>query len=135
MNWKMNPLSLKQAIKLAKTSDKKNVVLCPPFVFLSEVKKSIKNAELGAQNSFWENPPIGGGAFTGEISPLILKEMGCRYVIIGHSERRKHLRETDEMVNKKIKSALVVGLKPILCVGSKKKDKLAEREIKIQLKN
>ena len=65
----------------------------------------------------WENPPAGGGAYTGEISPSMLKNLGVEYVIIGHSERRKYLSETDEMINKKVLAGLKAGLKVILCVG------------------
>lgn len=90
-------------------------VVCPPFIYLSELKKT--NLKFGAQNCFWENPPAGGGAYTGEISPLMLKNLGCDYVIIGHSERRRYLQETDEMINKKLKAVAAAGLMPILCVG------------------
>jgi triosephosphate isomerase (TIM) len=107
-NWKMNPTSLSQALKLAQVSDKKDVVLCPPFIFLSKIK--LKKAWLGAQDCFWQNQ----GAFTGQTSPLMLKKMGCSYVIIGHSERKE---KADE-VNLKIKAALKVNLKPIVCVTS-----------------
>jgi triosephosphate isomerase len=107
-NWKMNPTNLSQAVKLAQVSDKKNVILCPPFVFLSEIK--LKKAWLGAQDCFWQNQ----GAFTGQTSPLMLKKMGCSYVIIGHSERKEKANE----VNLKIKAALKANLKPIVCVTS-----------------
>ena len=118
-NWKMQ-LGLPESIALAKslkkiTSKKANVVLCPSFISLTEVAKVIKKSDimLGGQDCFWEAK----GAYTGEISASYLKEVGCQFVIIGHSERRKNLGETDEMVNKKIKLALDVGLVPIVCVG------------------
>ncbi|MBU4204865.1 triose-phosphate isomerase, partial [Patescibacteria group bacterium] len=85
------------------------VVICPPFVYLS----ILKGLTLGAQNCYFEEK----GAFTGEISALILKNMGIDYVIIGHSERRKYFKETNEEINKKIKRAISAGLKVIFCVG------------------
>jgi triosephosphate isomerase len=96
-------------------------VICPPFVSLATVKEIIKESsiKLGAQNLYFEAK----GAYTGEISPLMLAEL-CEFVIIGHSERRQYFNETNEIVNKKIKAALKAGLKPILCVG----EKLAENE-------
>lgn len=91
-------------------------VLCPPFVSLSAVKELMKgmSIKLGAQNLYFEEK----GAYTGEISPLMLAEL-CEYVIIGHSERRQYFGETNEVVNKKIWAALKVGLKPILCIGER----------------
>jgi triosephosphate isomerase (TIM) len=98
------------------------VVFCPPFTALSTVKELIKGTScaVGAQNLYWKEQ----GAFTGEISPLMLKDIGCDYVIIGHSERRQYFGETDATVNLKVKAALAVGIKPIICVG----ESLAERE-------
>ena len=97
-------------------------VICPPFTDLYAAADKLKGTavKLGAQNMHWEEK----GAFTGEISPLMLKEIPCDYVIIGHSERRQYFAETDETVNKKIKSALQHGLLPIVCVG----ESLAQRE-------
>jgi triosephosphate isomerase len=91
------------------------VVLCPPFTALSVTRREIEGSSiaLGAQNMHWEER----GAFTGEISPDMLLDIGCRYVILGHSERRHLLGETDEMVRKKLLAALRKGLSPILCVG------------------
>lgn len=117
-NWKENPVSAKLAISLAQKTEKgisktgNEIVVAPPFIFLEPVKKVLKKAKLGAQDDFWENQ----GAHTGEVSPLMLKSSGVKYVIVGHSERRR-LGETDEMINKKLKAALKTGLKPILCVG------------------
>jgi triosephosphate isomerase len=101
---------------------KVEVVFCPPFTALSAVKELVKGTSfgLGAQNLYWKEQ----GAFTGEVSPLMLKDIGCDYVIIGHSERREHFGETDLTVNSKIKAALAVGIKPIVCVG----ESLAQRE-------
>jgi len=102
-NWKVNPQTEAEAVKLAKVSDEKNVVVCPPFPFLEEVGKVLKKAELGAQDV--------------PVSPLMLKNLGVKYAILGHSDRRIKLGETDEMVNKKVRAALAVGFKVILCVG------------------
>ena len=104
-NWKMNPASLKEAKKLFRLT-KNKAVICPPFVYLSDLKPN------GAQDCFWEEK----GAYTGEISPQMLKSLGIKHVIIGHSERRKHYKETDVMVRAKLKAALRAGLKPILCI-------------------
>lgn len=112
-NWKLNPQSEKEAISLAKATDASGVVICPPFPFLRAVHETITKAKLGAQDVFWEER----GAYTGEISPMILKTLGVRYVIIGHSERRRWLGETDEMINKKVRASLSGGLQVILCVG------------------
>jgi triosephosphate isomerase len=123
-NWKMNPMTLSQAEKLfagiAKSISnikKTQVVICPPFVYIENLKKLSRKISLGAQNSFW----AGEGAFTGEVSPDMLYDIGARYVILGHSERRA-LGETDENINKKIKAALGAGLVPILCVGENIRD-------------
>ena len=112
-NWKMNPASLKEALVLAKISDQKNIVVAPPFIFIEEVEKKLKKAKLGAQDLFWE----AGGAFTGEISPKELKRLGVQYVIVGHSERRHKLGETEEVIAKKAAAAVRGGLTPVLCVG------------------
>lgn len=114
-NWKMNPDSLIKAERLFKSFDiktKNEVVLCPPFVFL----KPGRNYKLGAQDCFYKET----GAFTGEVSPKMLKSLGCQYVIIGHSERREIMKEKDVEIGKKVKEALKSKLKPILCVGEKK---------------
>ncbi len=123
-NWKMNPQNLTEARKIfnsVKIGVKKNknaeVVICPPSVFLpvlSSFNKNAKEMVLGGQNCHW----MAEGAYTGEISPAMLKNLDCRYVIIGHSERRKHLKETDVIISKKIKSALTEKLKPILCIAN-----------------
>lgn len=131
-NWKMNPPTLVEAKQLFNSVKRglqnlKNVevVICPPFVFLPQLvdffyrcRKS-QLIKFGAQDCFWENL----GAFTGETSPLMLKNLGCQYVILGHSERRKYFGETDEMINKKIKAALLAKLKPILCLGETEKER------------
>ncbi|MBI5045673.1 MAG: triosephosphate isomerase [Candidatus Niyogibacteria bacterium] len=122
-NLKMNPETLYEAEKLlgaiTQTGKKLRgveVIFCPPFIYLGVLsKKAKKSVKLGSQNAFWKD----AGAFTGEISPAMLRKMGVSYVILGHSERREHLGETDEMVNLKIKAALEEGLKVILCVGGR----------------
>jgi len=123
-NWKMK-LGLEEAGDLAveiekgvdemEGTDLPEVVLCPSFVGMSAVSKLLgsKKIVLGAQDSFWEER----GSYTGEVSPRILNDLGCRYFIIGHSERRQYLGETDLMVHKKIKAVLEVGGLPIVCVG------------------
>ena len=121
-NWKMNT-TLSEAKKLVGEMrpgldeiDNVDQVICPPFISLSAVKELIRNSsiKLGAQNLYFEEK----GAYTGEISPLMLADL-CEFVIIGHSERRQYFNETGEIINKKIQAALKVGLKPILCVGEK----------------
>ena len=98
------------------------LVVIPPFTALNEVRKIIEGSsiQLGAQNMFWEEK----GAFTGELSAPMLKDAGCRYAVIGHSERRQYFGETNETVNKKIKAALSHELIPIMCIG----ESLEERE-------
>lgn len=139
-NWKMNPQTPKKANSLfeivaggVKKMKPKNteVVVCPPFVYLSALSlRDSKILQLGAQDCFWDQ----SGAYTGEISPQMLKNLGCEYVIVGHSERRKRLNETDEMINAKTIAALDAGLKTILCIGEKEgeRDEVA-RILKIQL--
>ncbi|OGN11179.1 MAG: triose-phosphate isomerase [Candidatus Yanofskybacteria bacterium RIFCSPHIGHO2_02_FULL_43_15c] len=132
-NWKMNPATLKKALFLAKVSDYENVVVCPPFPFIEEVGEALKKAKLGAQDVFYESK----GAYTGEVSAQELKNLCVEYVIVGHSERRHKLGETDEMIAKKLKAALENGLIPILCVGETKKERGAgkrEAVIERQLK-
>jgi triosephosphate isomerase len=131
-NWKMYK-TIKEAIELSNGIKRElfkldsqgiDIVLCPPFTALSEVAEVIAESDiaLGAQNLYWKDE----GAFTGEVSPKMLKETGCAFVIIGHSERRQFFGETNETVNKKIKAALASELTPIVCVG----ETLKEREAK-----
>jgi len=124
-NWKENPRTENEAVALftamakMKASQDVRVVVCPPFIYLNRLVgiartlKIKKSLALGAQNVFWKNE----GSYTGEISPLMLKDLGVEYVIIGHSERRQWLGETDVTINKKINAALDAGLHVVLCVG------------------
>ena len=119
-NWKMNKGLyetrdlIRELYPVLYEVQNVEVVICPPFVGLGVAKREVEDStiKLGAQNMHWAN----SGAFTGEISPLMLKEL-CEYVIIGHSERRAMFGETDETVNKKVLASLAHGLKPIVCVG------------------
>lgn len=95
------------------------IVVCPPFIYLGFLISEKNGIALGAQDVFFEEK----GSFTGEISPLEIKDLGVEYVILGHSERRKLFDETDEQINKKIKKSLEVGLKVILCVGETEEEK------------
>ena len=130
-NWKMN-LTLKEARSLAQVIVEKapqdgriEVAVCPPFVYLPAVSQAIAGSRvgLGAQNVYFET----SGAFTGEVSPAMLLDFNCTYVILGHSERRHILGETDEIVNRKILVALKAGLTPIFCVGEKIEEREAEK--------
>jgi triosephosphate isomerase len=127
-NWKMHLTAaeargLATAIVLGSPElQEAEIVIAPPFTALNEVRKVLEGSSvrLAAQNLFWEEK----GAFTGEVSGPMLKDAGCRYVIIGHSERRQFFQETDADVNKKIEAALKFALCPIVCVG----ESLEERE-------
>ncbi|MEW6698387.1 MAG: triose-phosphate isomerase [Bacillota bacterium] len=119
-NWKMHKtvteaVSFVQELKQKTADSPVEVVVCPPFTALAAVSEAIQgsNIRLGAQNMHWEKQ----GAFTGEISPVMLQELGVTYVVLGHSERRQYFGETDESVNKKTQAALEHGLIPIVCVG------------------
>ncbi len=127
-NWKMNKTTgeagdlAAELIPLVSAVKDRDIVLAPPFTSLEAVSETIKgtNISLSAQNMHWEDK----GAFTGEISAEMLLDLNCKYVIIGHSERRQFFGETDETVNKKVKQSFKKGLQPIMCVG----ETLAERE-------
>lgn len=118
-NWKMHPETLIDAEALfhrtvaATEQEKASVVVCPPFEYLLQLIGKKKSVMMGAQDVFWENV----GPYTGEVSPTMLENAGITHVIIGHSERRKWLGETDEMVHKKVRAALAAHLTPIICVG------------------
>ena len=117
-NWKMKPTTLADVELLTRASDAEGVVLAPPFPYLDFVKKMARHAGLCVQNVFFENPK-NGGAFTGEVSCAMAKAMGATYAIIGHSERRQFLGESDAMIARKVAVALEAGLIPILCVGER----------------
>lgn len=126
-NWKMHKtiaeaLEFVNDVKDKVDNDNVEAVICAPFTLLKDLKEATKgtNIKIGAQNMHFEEK----GAFTGEISPLMLKELDMDYVVIGHSERRQYFNETNETVNKKVLKALEVGIDPILCVG----ETLEERE-------
>ncbi|HIC91522.1 MAG TPA: triose-phosphate isomerase [Syntrophaceae bacterium] len=128
-NWKMyktidEALVLVSHLKEAFLEEKNvDVVVAPPFTALKVVSDQIKDSviQLSAQDTFWEE----SGAYTGEISPAMLRDVGCRYVIVGHSERRRYFREDNEMINRKIKATLNFSLVPIVCIG----ESLEEREM------
>ncbi|MCU0650714.1 MAG: triose-phosphate isomerase [Candidatus Omnitrophica bacterium] len=129
-NWKMYK-TISEAIELANglkrelyrtASDDIDIVICPVYTSLCEIAEIVadSNIALGAQDAYWQDE----GAFTGEVSVRMLKDAGCKYIIIGHSERRQFFSETNDTVNKKVKAVLLHGLTPIMCVG----EMLAERE-------
>ena len=141
-NWKMNK-TVAESVSLAKELKKMlkginiaEIAACPAFTALQAVSKELKNSniKLGAQNMYFED----SGAFTGEISPSILKDLGCEYIILGHSERREFFKEDDLLINKKIIAALRHSLKPILCVGEtlgQRQNNKAREVIDKQLRN
>ncbi|MEK7542216.1 MAG: triose-phosphate isomerase [Patescibacteria group bacterium] len=125
-NWKMNPGTSDEAQQLFETVGKGvnethsvEVVICPPFVFIPEIVRAASSVAfgVGGQDCFWEAQ----GAYTGEISAAMLKNLGCSYVILGHSERKNYLGETYGMINKKVKAVLQSGLIPVVCIGEKER--------------
>ena len=127
-NWKMNKTAaeatalIKAINEKAGSQTKVDVAVCPPFTALDAASKALAGStvKLGAQNMYFEK----SGAYTGEIAAEMLKEFGCTYVILGHSERREYFKECNCLINKKVKAVLANGMNPILCVG----EKLEERE-------
>jgi len=146
-NWKMNkgiPFEatdmLKKMIPLVKNITNVDIVITPPYTALIPAIELTKNTNImiGAQNMYFEEK----GAFTGEISPIFLKELGCSHVILGHSERRDILKETGEIINKKLKKALNFNLKPIVCIGEHLKERetnktkeFIEKQFRVSLKD
>ena len=140
-NWKMNK-NHKEAVGLARDIVDRvadvtdiDVVLCPPFTSLSAVHDVISDTpvSLGAQNLHWEKE----GAFTGEISANMLLTLGCKYIILGHSERRLYFHETDDIVARKVRSAIKSGLTPIVCVGETRNEReegITERIVEAQVR-
>ena len=133
-NWKMHK-TVSESVAFVRALEKncagvdgREILVCPPFTSLSSVKAVVEGTKimLGAQNLHWETQ----GAFTGEVSGPMLKEIGCHYVIVGHSERRQYFGETDQTVNKKMKAIFQYGMVPIVCVG----ETLKEREDGSQFK-
>jgi triosephosphate isomerase len=137
-NWKMNKTIaetrefISQFVPGVKDSPDVDIVLAPPFTSLAAAAEDLKNTNifLAAQNIFYEEK----GAYTGEISPLMLVDAGCTYVIIGHSERRQYFIETDETVNKKIKAAGKAGLGVIVCIGESLEEREAGRTFDVLLR-
>ncbi|MCD4830666.1 MAG: triose-phosphate isomerase [Anaerohalosphaeraceae bacterium] len=128
-NWKMNTdkasavaLASALADSVGSLTDKVDVAVCPPFVYLDTVSQALAQSSIAvsSQDIYFES----NGAFTGEISTDMLKDVGCEYVLVGHSERRHVIGETDELINRKVKAAIAAGLKVIFCVG----ELLAQRE-------
>jgi len=137
-NWKMNPQTAEEASRFVKgvASQRlpKNVevIIAPPFVYLDLVKKHCgKEVKLAGQNISWAER----GAYTGEISALMLKNLGCDYVIIGHSERRYKMGETEEMISLKLKAAFKTGLIPVLAVGEKEQNDDIKKVLTQQIKS
>ncbi len=134
-NWKMYKTcseaveSARQLATLAGDAEKVEIMIAPPFTALTGVFDVVRHTSirLGAQNLHWEPE----GAYTGEISGTMLFSAGCRYVIIGHSERRQYFGETDDSVNRKILAALAAGLSPVICVGESESEREAEKTFSI----
>lgn len=124
-NWKCNPATLRQAqdlfraiIKAVPKRKNAEVVICPPYVYLSGFRLQASGFKFGAQDVFWED----AGAYTGAVGPRMLKSVGATYVIIGHSEHREHFGDTNDSVRKKVAAALKGGLRVIVCVGEKTRE-------------
>jgi triosephosphate isomerase len=141
-NWKMNmdlasgENFVKSLVSDLRGTEKTDVIFCPPFPLLVTLSEVLAETSfgLGAQNLFWEEK----GAYTGEVSADMLVSVGCKYVIIGHSERRKYFEETDEMVNRKLKGALRSGLIPIMCIGEtldERQTNQTEQVVKTQMQD
>ena len=135
-NWKMNTDS-QSSVKLAQgvvqgcsdVAGKVDVAVCPPFVYLQQVGKTLQTSHiaLGSQDVYFEQK----GAFTGEISTAMLKDIGCTYAICGHSERRHVIGETDELINKKVHASISGGVLPILCVGELLEERKANKTAEV----
>jgi len=134
-NWKMYKTpdeaaeTARQLVERVSRVTDVDIMIAPTFTALAPVYKVIQNSPvaLGGQNLFWENE----GAYTGEISAPMLKSAGCRYCIIGHSERRQYFAETDQTVNKKILAAIQAGLEPVFCIGETEKEREAGQTLSV----
>jgi triosephosphate isomerase len=141
-NWKMfktwqeaKETAVRLAGRVAATTDR-DIMVAPQFTALVPVCEALasSNIDIGAQDLFWEAE----GAYTGEVSPAMIAATGCRYVIIGHSERRQYFGETDESVNKKIRAARTAGLIPVMCIGETEEEREAKKTFSVldkQIKN
>lgn len=133
LNWKCHPSNSQEVLRLLKPLRQGSflkeyqTIVCAPFIFLEKIKKDFK-FEICAQNCFWQ---MTGGPFTGEISPLMLKNIGCRYVLVGHSERKKIFNENEKIVAKKLAAVLGIKLKALLFFGEKARD--SDKEMLRQL--
>jgi len=134
-NWKMHN-TIQESIELVNGLKRElidvsevDILVCPTFTSLSEASDTLgdSNIALGAQDLFWEEK----GAFTGQISPSMLKDAGCTHVIIGHSERRKYFNETNETVNKKIQAAQAIDLKAVVCIGETLEEREADKTMAV----
>jgi len=128
-NWKMNKdakevADFLEVLEGMELSGKNDVVLFPPYPYLYLLRDKLRYSKIlyGAQNLFWED----AGAFTGEVSPGMVKDFGCKYAIIGHSERRNIIKETDELLQKKVQACIKHGLKPVLCIGENAEERSAK---------
>jgi triosephosphate isomerase len=134
-NWKMYKTAeeagatARQLVERTAGSDGVDIMIAPPFTAIARVAEAVKGSPIavGAQDLFWEKE----GAYTGEIAPGMLTAAGCRYVIIGHSERRQHFGETDETVNRKIDAAVKAGLVPVMCIGESDAQREADETFSI----
>ncbi|MCX7991454.1 MAG: triose-phosphate isomerase [Proteobacteria bacterium] len=133
-NWKMNKvlseaIEFTKALKSMSIKNGRKVIIAPPFVYLNQIVNELKGTEISvsAQNMFYEDK----GAYTGEISPLQLIDIGVEYVIIGHSERRNIFKEDDELISKKLKSAISHNLTPIFCIGEKIEERRSGKTFEI----
>ncbi|NPA32062.1 MAG: triose-phosphate isomerase [Aquificae bacterium] len=134
-NWKMHKTVsetreyIEKFLRLVEHPESREILLCPPFTSLYVAGEMLEGSgvKLGAQNCHYEK----SGPYTGEVSPPMLKEVGCEYVIIGHSERRQLFGESDEVINKKLVACLEEGLRPILCVGETREEREAGMTFKV----
>ena len=134
-NWKMNKTNaeavemLTELKGLVKDVEGVKIVIGAPFTALSDAVKAVEgsNVEIAAENVY----PKSSGAYTGEVSPTMLKTIGVKYVILGHSERREYFKESNEFINEKVKAVLAAGMTPILCVGEKLEDREAGRTAEV----